>query len=83
MCDNRHPRVFHVEPVRDLSVGDDVDVADPRRKLLYGAQRVAQLLVTSKHGLVILNMWAESDHFICSNQPVKEGRKEMFYLTTH
>ncbi len=36
--------VVDVEPGRDLSISDYVDVSHPRRILLYGAQRVTHLL---------------------------------------
>ncbi len=37
--------MIEIQPVRNLPVGDNVDVADPRRVLVERAQRIAQLLI--------------------------------------
>ena len=45
MGDERDVRRVEVQPGRDLSVGHDEDVSDPRSEPLDGSQRVPQLLV--------------------------------------
>ena len=48
MCYYSKAGTVEVEPAGDLTVSHDVDVTNPRSKLMYRTQRVAQFLKTSK-----------------------------------
>ena len=55
VCDDVHTRVCRVQPDGDLSVGDDVEVVDPRCVLEKRTQRELEHAVVSKafHGNLI------------------------------
>ena len=44
VCDEGQAWIVHVEPSRDLTVGDKEDLSHPRRMLHERPDRVAQLL---------------------------------------
>ena len=46
--DECESRVVQVEPGRDLAVGDEKNLANPRSVLLEGADRITQLLQANK-----------------------------------
>ena len=45
VCDEGQAWIVHVEPSRDLTVGDKEDLSNPRRMLHERPDRVAQLLI--------------------------------------
>ena len=55
VCDEGQAWIVHVEPSRDLTVGDKEDLSNPRRMLHERPDRVAQLLnKNSKKHLILI-----------------------------